>query len=421
VVLRVLDQTDGTPLALKYCPSTEEEQLRRFEREVRVMANIEHENVMPVLSNNLGNRPPYFTMPLASGSIADEIAAGLSEDEGLEIFRRICSGVQAIHNEGSTHRDIKPLNAMRLPDGRIVVTDLGLAKLEARDTTTLTQTAQFLGTRAYCAPEQLLPGGSREADARTDVYQLGKTLYEVLTGESPALIDPGRLPRGMGYVVERATRELPAQRYQTVGALMDAIATYTLGKGPGASPSQAFDAALDEAKALLKANRYRQENLEALASLTLPFAEDSKVLLEQFERIPNEVLSVMSRNIPEALRALLSAYCVALEDAVEGFPFEYAEVIAKKMRVVFGEANAPAVKALALRAALIAAVQLNRFAAMDVFDAMLVAVADGNDALAVADMLHEEIDRYRVVANRVPRAKLHLSLRPVYDLLQASQ
>jgi len=126
---------------------------------------------------------------------------------------------------------------MRLQDERIVVTDLGLAKLDARDTTILTQTTQFLGTRAYCAPEQLLPAGSREADARTDVYQLGKTLYEALTGESPALIDHSRLARGLGYIVERATRVQPDQRYQTVGALMDAVKTYISGKGPGASPS----------------------------------------------------------------------------------------------------------------------------------------------------------------------------------------
>lgn len=82
-------------------------------------------------------------------------------------------GVQAIHNANGTHRDVKPANALRMDDRRVVLSDLGLVKLDPRDTTILTQTAAFIGTRAYCAPEQLLPGGSREADARTDVYQLG--------------------------------------------------------------------------------------------------------------------------------------------------------------------------------------------------------------------------------------------------------
>jgi eukaryotic-like serine/threonine-protein kinase len=421
VVLQAVDQTTGDHVALKFCPSNEDEQLRRFAREVRVMASIVHENVMPVLSHNLTYAPPYFTMPLATRSIAEEIAAGISEDEALGLFKEICNGIQATHNAGTTHRDIKPLNAMRLPDGRVVVSDMGLARLDERDTTTITQAAQFLGTRAYCAPEQLLPGGSRDADARTDVYQLGKTLYEVLTGESPALIDHSHLPRGLGYIVERATREQPIQRYQTVGAMMDAIETYNLGKAPGASPSSAFDAALDEAKARLKANEYRQENLEAVATLALPFAEESKVLLEQFDRIPNEVLSVMARNTPEALLALLTPYCAAIEDIIGSYHFEYAQVVAEKMNVIFSKTTTPAIKALAIRATLTAAVRLNRYAAMDDFDSMLLLVSETDDALAIADVLRDEIDLYRVVASRIPRAKLHAMLRPIYDSILQSQ
>ena len=122
IVLRVFDVIEVEQVALKYCPSDEDEQLRRFAREVRLMANIEHENVMPVTASNLTYDPPYFTMPLATGSIADEIAAGISEDDALEIFKEICHGVQACHNGGTTHRDIKPSNAMRLQDETIVVT-----------------------------------------------------------------------------------------------------------------------------------------------------------------------------------------------------------------------------------------------------------------------------------------------------------
>jgi len=417
VVLRVKDQTNDEQLALKYCPSKDGELLRRFAREVRLMAGIVHENVMPVITENLTHDPPYFTMPLAVNSIADEIAGGISEDEALEIFKSVCKGVQACHSGGTTHRDIKPLNAMRLQNGSIVVSDLGLAKLDERDTTTITQAAQFLGTRAYCAPEQLLPGGSRDADARTDVYQLGKTLYETLTHESPALIDQSRLPRGLGYIVERATRDQPDQRYQSVGALMDALETYLATKQPGSSPFNAFDAALGEADALQKTGKYKQENLEALASLALPLAEDSKVLLEQFDRIPRELLAVMARHPPAAFDALLAVYCDALNEVVHSYHFGYAELVAEKMHIVFSTTSVPVVKALAVRAALIAAVRLNRYAAMDELDSMLLSIDQTDDALAIADVLRKDVDLYRVVASRIPRAKLHAALRPLQDSL----
>ncbi len=310
---------------------------------------------------------------------------------------------------------------MRLQNGSVVVSDLGLAKLDERDTTIITQAAQFLGTRAYCAPEQLLPGGSRDADTRTDVYQLGKTLYETLTGESPALIDQSRLPRGVGYIVERATRDQPDQRYQTVGALMDALETYIAAKQPGSSPFSAFDGALGEAEALHKTGKYNQENLEALAVLALPLAEDSKVLLDQFARIPNEVLAVMARHPPNAFVSLLVAYCTALDDVISSYHFGYAEVVAEKMHIIFSNTSESRVKALAINAALIAAVSLNRYAAMDELDSMLLSIDQTDDALAIADVLRNEVDLYRVVASRIPRAKLHAALRPLQDsLLKAS-
>ena len=161
VVLCVEDRQANKEVALKYCQDNAtlldmDEQLRRFKREVRMMAGIQHENVMPVLASNLDYEPPYFVMPVADRSLAKEVSLGMNEIQALDVFKSICRGVQAVHSAGGTHRDIKPLNIMRMPDGRIVVSDLGLIKLDPRDSSTLTQTAQFIGTRVYCAPEQLL-------------------------------------------------------------------------------------------------------------------------------------------------------------------------------------------------------------------------------------------------------------------------
>src|SRR5260370_37766076 len=117
-----------------------------------------------------------------------------AEERVLGVFGQICSGVGALQASGTSHRDIKPANVLRFAGGRIAVADFGLAKLDTRDSTILTQTGAFYGTFAYSAPEQHLPAGTREADVRTDICQLGKMLYHMLTGKSPVLIEHDALP-----------------------------------------------------------------------------------------------------------------------------------------------------------------------------------------------------------------------------------
>lgn len=421
VVLRAYDAASDRAVALKYCPAPDEDAQRRFAREVRVMSSIEHRNVMPVLHQNLEHDPPYFTMPLAKQSVQDELegvvggdesSAQLDEEEALEVFREICRGIQAIHNAGATHRDIKPANIMRMSDEAVVISDMGLVKLDPRDTTILTQTAAFVGTRIYSAPEQF--GGSRDVDERADVYQLGKVLYQLVSGDLPILIDREQLPSGLGYIVERATREQPAQRYQSVGAMMDAIESYVRAKGPEANLGQEYEAAIEEARYLAEDEGYRLENLRLLLALVLRFAEDHNVFLEQFDRLPPDILSVMARRLPAELTSVLDVYKTAIEEEVGELVFAYAETVARKMRAIYVSGNTD-LKVLAMRTTMIAAVRLNRYAAMEVFDAMLVQVKDSSDAVPIADMLREEVHHYRRIADRVSRTRLHVAIRAVYD------
>ena len=413
VVLRVHDATDGQQVALKYCPENDTNSLRRFAREVCFVANLHHKNVMPILHHNLDHDPPYFTMPIAATSVGQEIRqSALEEDEALGAFEQICLGVQAIHNINGTHRDIKPDNAMRMQDGTILVSDLGLVKLDPRDTTLLTRAGEFIGTHMYSAPEQY--GGSREADVRTDIYQLGKTLYEMVTGQSPAPMDTDKLPAGLAYIIERATQQHPDQRYQSVGALMDAVRDYVRSNMPDASPYHAFEAALQAADTLLQAGQYKRENLETLLSVLANIGDDPEALLEQFDRIPRALLSAMAKDLSTELRPVLKAYADAVDSVVHGYNFSYAETVAQKMKVIFGESHDSYIKALAIRAALIASVDLNRFAAMETFASLLMAVELGQDAVAVAGMLRDEISRYGRLADDIPGFRLHPVIRAVW-------
>ncbi len=174
-VLRVEDQVAHETLALKYCKPGQNR--RRFAREVRLMERIQSPHVIPISGSNLDHEPPYFVMPLAERSLESDLPLLLGDEPtALEIFRQVCLGVQDLHGRGVFHRDLKPANVLRLADGRMVVCDLGLARSENRDTTVLTRSIGWIGTEAYLAPEQRQPGGSHNADARKDVYQLVKVL-----------------------------------------------------------------------------------------------------------------------------------------------------------------------------------------------------------------------------------------------------
>lgn len=413
-VARVRSSVDGSVVALKYCPDPDDK--KRFAREVRIMQAISHRHVMPVLDANLDRDPPYFTMPVAICSLDKELPAlAANESSALAAFKDICLGVQAIHSGGASHRDLKPLNALRMPDGRVVVSDLGLAKFENRDSTTITATFVVLGTLAYLAPEQQAPGGSRDADARTDVFQLGKTLYHILTNEFPTLMDFSRLPPGLGYIVQRATRPHPKDRYQSVGELLDAIENYTRAKDPEANPTRALADMIQQAEVLLQNNEYNADNLNKIISFMIHLSDSPETLVEWFDRIPERLLPIAAGLESSDFVDLMRIYAEAIDSQVADYNFSYAETVARKMKLIFAKASIPEIKSLALLATLSAAVRLRRYAAMDAFDTMLVQIQAPEDVGPVADMLRANSALYRAVAGRISKNELPFEIRKLHE------
>jgi serine/threonine protein kinase len=422
-VLEVESLADGRPYALKWC-RLGGPWLKRFAREVRLMERVRHPNVMPVLDSNLSASPPYFVMPLAVGSVEDELPGLVGrEAEALAAFRQVCLGVRAIHESGIVHRDIKPANILRLDSGRFAVSDLGVAKLEARDTTVLTQTRAVVGTLGFLAPEQFLPAGSRRADVRTDIYQLGKVLYQLLTGRSPALIEPEAVPRGLAHVLLRATSVNPDDRYRDLGELLDALRYYELARDPARNAREALESLVLQAEELLRRREYRTENVREILALLAPLNRlEPSAAIERFDRLPEGLLPVLAGEFAAEFLPVVRAYASAVRAKVASFPFRYADRLARRMRVVFLATRDPGLKATALQATLVAAVELNRFAAMHVFNRMLMAVATVEYALPVAEMLREHYGHYAEVADGAPPDRLHPAIRDVQlDLLERSE
>ena len=174
--------------------------LRRFARERRILARLEHAGIARLL--DAGETPdgrPYFVMERVEGETITDYCRtrGLTLEDRLRLLASCCDAVDAAHRGLVVHRDLKPSNILVTPEGQVKLLDFGIAKLlaERKTTCSLRARAGACNTPAYAAPEQILGGGVTMA---TDVFALGVVLYELLTGVSalqPPRDDAGRVGR----------------------------------------------------------------------------------------------------------------------------------------------------------------------------------------------------------------------------------
>ncbi len=201
-VFKALDTSLGRHVALKFLRRDDPEQIKRFTREARVQAKVDHENLCPVYEVGEVEGLSYIAMQYISGGSIKEVADLLSIEEKVAIMVDVADALHAAHQAGLIHRDIKPANILveRNADGtwHPYVVDFGIAR-EVDTPHDLTVSGMVLGTPAFCSPEQVR-GEISKLDRRTDVYGLGATLYWLLTGQSPYA---GAYPEIISGVSER--------------------------------------------------------------------------------------------------------------------------------------------------------------------------------------------------------------------------
>ncbi len=171
----------GEPFASK--PSFVE----RFEREARVLAKLNHPNIVTLYDFGQAGGFCYLLMEYVDGvNLAQAMRAGrFTPAQALAVIPKVCEALQYAHELGVLHRDIKPANLLLDERGRVKIADFGVAKLLGQEAANLalTESGAAVGTPAYMAPEQIERPG--EVDHRADIYSLGVVFYEMLTGELP--------------------------------------------------------------------------------------------------------------------------------------------------------------------------------------------------------------------------------------------
>jgi serine/threonine protein kinase len=195
----------------------DEEVRRRFSREARLAAKLDHPNIVQVYDVGEEEDRPFIVMEqVEGGTVGDRLNGrrrSMPSDEGLRLLCQLCDGLGHAHSKKLVHRDIKPPNLLvRSSDGCLKITDFGIARV-AEETTRLTQAGKVIGTERYMAPEQLSDGKITPA---VDVYACGVVADELL---------PQSRPPELREIVERCLREEPSERFTDARSLGEALAT----------------------------------------------------------------------------------------------------------------------------------------------------------------------------------------------------
>ena len=336
------DQLLGRSVAVKVLAShlSEDERARiRFEREARAAAGLSsHPHVVTIYAGGAHAGRAFIVMELRRGGTgADRLKAGraIADETALRWLREAAGALDAAHEAGVVHRDVKPGNLLLDDRDRLAIADFGIARLAMEDQ--LTATGQVLGTASYISPEQAV---GEPASAASDRYALAVVAFEMLTGEKPFRAehfaaqarahvedepplaterDPS-LPRGVDDVLDRGLAKDPADRWASATAMVDALdramgstrpateATRPLAAAPVAPPPPPPPADRDapdrggRGGALLLAGLAGLLLIAVLGFLLLSGGDDGQSGRTADEREPTATATATAERTPEATR-----------------------------------------------------------------------------------------------------------------------
>lgn len=256
VVYRGVNDANGKPAAIKVVSgeiSQRSKVYERFMREAEILKQFRHPSIVRFLAVGRFQGTSYIAMEFIQGETLDKILekrGPLPWKEVVDLAIQICEALNYAHEHGVVHRDLKPSNLMVNDEGRIKLTDFGIAK--DLDATALTATGRTLGTAAYMAPEQIR--GTPAVSHKTDLYALGILLYQLLVGRVPF---EGSSPMILmhNHLNEKPPR--PSDKVEDIPVVLDELVINLMAKDPAARPWDAAAVAhtLSELKSRIDSGR----------------------------------------------------------------------------------------------------------------------------------------------------------------------
>ncbi len=250
VALKVIRLDAFAPMVVKHV-------LKRFEREAKSLARLNHPHIVSVHDFGTFDGEPYLVMEfLAGGTLKALVGKPISSQKVAQILAPVARALAYAHSNGIIHRDVKPANILLTANGEPKLSDFGVAKiLDLDDGLTLTGANVGIGTPEYMAPEQW----ENKISPQTDIYSLGVVLYELVTGRKPytadtpaailikqltsPLLDPrywvGDVPEAMEKVIYKALAKNPVERFASMAefaAALERISTAAVGDLVGEQP-----------------------------------------------------------------------------------------------------------------------------------------------------------------------------------------
>lgn len=206
------------------------ELVQRFQREYEILAALDHPNIARVLECGHDGSEFYIAMELVEGRSAKALCESgkVDLDTAGNIIEQAATGLAYAHSLKVVHRDIKPENLLVRPDGVVKIIDFGIARLDEPTAAELTMTHAVMGSPLYMSPEQR--DNPRAVDHRADIYALGVTFYQLLSGRLPSgLISLELVPDGLRRIIETSMAYDPGQRYASVNDLLADLRRYRAG------------------------------------------------------------------------------------------------------------------------------------------------------------------------------------------------
>ncbi|MCB9463889.1 MAG: protein kinase [Candidatus Eisenbacteria bacterium] len=321
----------------------DEQFIARFEREAKSASSLGHPNVVTIIDFGSENGAYYIVMELVDGADLRSIfqrCDRIPPEITLAILEEVCHGLEAAHEKGIVHRDIKPGNILLSSDGRVKIADFGLAR-QVNDfdrLSNITMTGAIVGTPAYMSPEQL---AGAPVDHRTDIYSLGVMAYEFFVGQRPFRTTPSgvnteekilrgpippmyrdgaRLPKYIVDLVSKMLAKDPEKRFNEVGELLRAV-------------ENAMEQ-IDDSGQLLK---HRRDYLKRFAQDPIAFARElRKRRLSRHLRRADHFVGMGLERINDAVAQYLAALridpeCTTALEALERLEREYGRSIVEEV------------------------------------------------------------------------------------------